>query len=195
MKKAKAKEKTSKKSAKSSQVEQQGLLDLVSAMAKVAERLEGLEKKMEQVIRQTSPGSLGTMQAGTNVQRSEPAHGGSEHRPPYQNSSQNHISQQNNNRHERVMYQAVCADCRKDCELPFKPTGERPVYCKECFAKRKSDRQGAVNIDHRNPLQQKNPVKVVSKRMDQAVVLETVSALAHAPSKTKSNKAGKKSKR
>ena len=35
------------------------------------------------------------------------------------------------------MHRATCADCQKECELPFKPSGDRPVYCKECFAKRK----------------------------------------------------------
>jgi len=38
------------------------------------------------------------------------------------------------------MFQAVCADCKKDCEIPFKPSGDRPVYCKECFSRRKSSR-------------------------------------------------------
>ncbi len=38
---------------------------------------------------------------------------------------------------QREMYKATCADCQKECEVPFKPSGDRPVYCKECFAKRK----------------------------------------------------------
>lgn len=38
---------------------------------------------------------------------------------------------------ERQMHKAVCADCSKECEVPFRPTGERPVYCRECFAKRR----------------------------------------------------------
>ncbi|MFH1189371.1 MAG: CxxC-x17-CxxC domain-containing protein [Candidatus Omnitrophota bacterium] len=40
---------------------------------------------------------------------------------------------------QRVMHKAVCADCRKACEVPFKPSGDRPVYCKDCFSKRKSN--------------------------------------------------------
>lgn len=39
---------------------------------------------------------------------------------------------------ERVLHKAVCADCSKPCEVPFKPSGDRPVYCKECFAKRRN---------------------------------------------------------
>ena len=37
----------------------------------------------------------------------------------------------------REMLMATCADCKKECEVPFKPSGDRPVYCKECFSKRK----------------------------------------------------------
>lgn len=45
---------------------------------------------------------------------------------------------QENGFNQRIMYKAVCADCSKACELPFRPSGDRPVYCKECFAKRKA---------------------------------------------------------
>jgi CxxC-x17-CxxC domain-containing protein len=37
----------------------------------------------------------------------------------------------------REMHKAVCADCNKECDVPFKPSGDRPVYCKDCFSKRK----------------------------------------------------------
>lgn len=38
---------------------------------------------------------------------------------------------------ERVMYEATCAECGKETQVPFKPTNVRPVYCKECFDARK----------------------------------------------------------
>ena len=38
----------------------------------------------------------------------------------------------------REMHKATCADCKKECEVPFKPSGDRPIYCKECFSKRKA---------------------------------------------------------
>lgn len=37
----------------------------------------------------------------------------------------------------REMHKAVCAECKKETEVPFKPSGDRPVYCKECFMKQK----------------------------------------------------------
>jgi CxxC-x17-CxxC domain-containing protein len=36
----------------------------------------------------------------------------------------------------REMHKSVCADCGKECEVPFRPTGDRPVYCQECWTKR-----------------------------------------------------------
>ena len=39
------------------------------------------------------------------------------------------------NRGPAQMYHAVCDNCGKDCEVPFKPTGNKPVYCSDCFSK------------------------------------------------------------
>ena len=61
---------------------------------------------------------------------------------PFQQPGHIHNNQsdraQGNNFRERVLHRAICADCKKGCEVPFKPSGERPVYCKECFSKRKA---------------------------------------------------------
>ena len=38
-------------------------------------------------------------------------------------------------RGDREMHHAVCSNCGKDCEVPFKPTGSKPVLCSDCFAK------------------------------------------------------------
>lgn len=37
----------------------------------------------------------------------------------------------------REEFSATCADCNQECKVPFKPSGDRPVYCKECYRKRK----------------------------------------------------------
>lgn len=38
------------------------------------------------------------------------------------------------------MFQATCAECGNPCEVPFRPTGDKPVYCSSCFDKRRNDR-------------------------------------------------------
>jgi CxxC-x17-CxxC domain-containing protein len=37
----------------------------------------------------------------------------------------------------REMHKATCSECGKECEVPFKPTDGRQVFCRECFAKKK----------------------------------------------------------
>jgi len=38
----------------------------------------------------------------------------------------------------REMHPAVCASCNKDTQVPFRPSGDRPVYCSDCFSKQPS---------------------------------------------------------
>lgn len=38
----------------------------------------------------------------------------------------------------REMHKAVCAACGAECEVPFAPRGDRPVYCDQCFANTRS---------------------------------------------------------
>lgn len=44
-------------------------------------------------------------------------------------------------RSSMTMHQATCADCGKKCEVPFRPSGDRPVYCSDCFG----NQQGGAN--------------------------------------------------
>jgi len=44
------------------------------------------------------------------------------------------------NRPPREMHKVTCADCGKETEVPFKPDGTRPVYCRECYQQHKPKR-------------------------------------------------------
>lgn len=37
----------------------------------------------------------------------------------------------------REMHKVTCSDCGQETEVPFKPTEDRPVYCRECYQKHK----------------------------------------------------------
>ena len=45
-----------------------------------------------------------------------------------------------------TMHDAVCDECGKDCQVPFRPSGDKPIYCSNCFEKngggRDSNRSG-----------------------------------------------------
>ncbi len=43
----------------------------------------------------------------------------------------------NRDRERPQMHEAICSDCGKRCEVPFKPTGDKPVYCSQCFSNRR----------------------------------------------------------
>jgi len=36
---------------------------------------------------------------------------------------------------EKRMYSAICTECGNKCEVPFRPTGGKPIYCSNCFGK------------------------------------------------------------
>ena len=37
----------------------------------------------------------------------------------------------------REMFPAVCAQCGNQTQVPFQPSGDRPVYCSDCFSSRR----------------------------------------------------------
>ncbi|MCR3921164.1 MAG: zinc-ribbon domain containing protein [Firmicutes bacterium] len=42
----------------------------------------------------------------------------------------------NSDRSERRMYTVTCSACGVETEVPFNPSLDRPVYCRECFQNR-----------------------------------------------------------
>jgi CxxC-x17-CxxC domain-containing protein len=33
----------------------------------------------------------------------------------------------------REMFSATCTNCGREAQVPFRPTGSKPVYCSDCF--------------------------------------------------------------
>lgn len=46
------------------------------------------------------------------------------------------------------MHKAICDRCGKECEVPFRPTGGKPIYCSSCFESNKGS--GSRRFDDRN---------------------------------------------
>lgn len=38
----------------------------------------------------------------------------------------------------REMFATTCSQCGQTAEVPFQPRGDKPVYCRDCFATRSS---------------------------------------------------------
>lgn len=56
--------------------------------------------------------------------------GGGGSRPPWKKSYHD-----DDDRERPAMHHATCDKCGKDCEVPFVPSGKKPVFCRDCFVK------------------------------------------------------------
>jgi CxxC-x17-CxxC domain-containing protein len=50
--------------------------------------------------------------------------------------------------HKVPSYSAVCSDCGLECEVPFQPKPDKPVYCHKCWATHKPARNNRRKITH-----------------------------------------------
>ncbi len=103
---------------------QDNSVNVTDIMERIQQQLVFLEKKIDNLISQSAGKSSNREPGGNSFKR-------------YDRPQRSADALQGNYR-DRMLYKAVCAECNKECEVPFKPTGERPVYCKECFSKRKT---------------------------------------------------------
>ncbi len=49
-----------------------------------------------------------------------------------------------------AMHRATCAECGNSCEVPFMPSGDRPVYCSNCFESRRNQDGDSRGTSGRN---------------------------------------------
>lgn len=42
----------------------------------------------------------------------------------------------------RQMFTVKCSNCGKDAQVPFQPSGGRPVYCRDCYMQMRNQRGG-----------------------------------------------------
>ncbi|HET6315309.1 MAG TPA: CxxC-x17-CxxC domain-containing protein, partial [Chloroflexota bacterium] len=45
-------------------------------------------------------------------------------------------------RAQREMFSATCSSCGKEAQVPFRPSGDKPVYCSDCFQQRGGGNRG-----------------------------------------------------
>ncbi|HZI95877.1 MAG TPA: CxxC-x17-CxxC domain-containing protein [Candidatus Paceibacterota bacterium] len=104
-----------------------------------------------------------------------------------------------------TMYQAVCDQCGKSCEVPFRPTQGKPVYCDVCFKSRGEGENSRgsgrfstpvrTNIDSNVSKGNKDELKqleILNEKMDQ--LIKAVEALSNTKPLVVKEKAKKKTK-
>jgi len=108
--------------------------DIAELVLEMQQQLSLLDKKIDTLIGQSQEKSFNA-----------------EHPKPFQRFDHSHRQserRQDSNYRDRVLHKAICADCNKECEVPFRPSQDRPVYCKDCFSKRKGGGSFRGNADN-----------------------------------------------
>lgn len=83
---------------------------------------------------------------------------------------------------DRQMHSAICSECGKECQLPFKPTSGKPVFCSECFEKKGggSSSRRSENRNNRQP-QNNTQFEAINSKLDK--ILEMLKPVVTKPSK------------
>ena len=101
-------------------------IDVGQTMLQIQEQLAALDQKLEVFINKSLTDIAQALAAQKTAIASRPVPMQSAPVRPHEP-------------HRRTMFAVVCFQCGKDCEIPFKPAPGRPVYCPECFSKRKAN--------------------------------------------------------
>ena len=99
-------------------------------------------------FRSDSRGGFGGRSSGSRFGGRSEGRGGFQRRPSnnrFEGSSRRRddFEDQDSRRSERrplEMHDVICAKCGKDCQVPFRPTSDKPVFCSDCFKKNDSPR-------------------------------------------------------
>ncbi len=149
--------------------------DSLLSISKIQEQLALLNKKMDMIINRVLPGhGLANLEKSINVSVQTPR-------------------VNNNHNQAKPMYQVICADCKKECSIPFKPSGERPVYCKDCFSRRKSGTAPKIDMQSKPvalavTANEAKSVPAVKEKSKKAVVKKAVVKKKTVVKKKKSKK-------
>jgi CxxC-x17-CxxC domain-containing protein len=69
-------------------------------------------------------------------------------------------------------FTVICDKCGEECEVPFKPTAGKPVYCDSCFRKKDGfEPRGQPRQQGSNP----NELKEINRKLDK--ILEILDSL------------------
>ncbi|MBW2974097.1 hypothetical protein KY366_00105 [Candidatus Woesearchaeota archaeon] len=102
-------------------------------------------------------------------------------------------------RHE--MHKGICDKCGKECEVPFRPTEGKPLYCNDCFKDKSREagsrsgfgrpiRESGPGPEFRKPVNNEN-FDIINKKLDK--ILNMLEA-AKEPEKAEEKEQAKKNK-
>jgi CxxC-x17-CxxC domain-containing protein len=77
---------------------------------------------------------------------------------------------------DKKMFEAVCDKCHKSCEVPFRPTGDKPVFCSDCFGK--GEKGGSASSTPVNHDQYRKQFEMLNAKLDNILKMLPLQASA-----------------
>lgn len=62
-----------------------------------------------------------------------------------------------------TMHKAICDECQKSCEVPFRPSSDKPIYCNDCFSSKRGNEAPRREFNDRGPKKEYNDKPSFSK--------------------------------
>ena len=68
-------------------------------------------------------------------------------------------------RRDSEMTKVTCSSCGEKCEVPFKPTSDKPLFCNDCF--KKDSRGSSERSSDRKP---NKDLEIINEKLDKIMV-------------------------
>jgi CxxC-x17-CxxC domain-containing protein len=73
------------------------------------------------------------------------------------------------------MHDVICDQCKKECQVPFKPTGDKPVLCSDCFRKDGGASRSSNNSGSNSPGISQEQFRELNTKLDKILgILEMI---------------------
>ncbi len=72
---------------------------------------------------------------------------------------------------DRQMFDAVCDECGNKCQVPFQPSGDKPVFCSNCFGEKKNAEPRNTQPSQNNGQQFNEQLEALNSKLDKILKL------------------------
>ena len=69
------------------------------------------------------------------------------------------------------MFDTTCDKCGKRCQVPFKPTGSKPVFCSDCFRQNESENGSSSRFESRASAPSSDQLNIINAKLDKIITV------------------------
>ena len=69
------------------------------------------------------------------------------------------------------MFDTTCDKCGKRCQVPFKPTGSKPVFCSDCFRQNESENGSSSRFESRTSAPSSDQLNIINAKLDKIITV------------------------